>query len=301
MNNLTTVIKTMRPPFLILVLSCLALSYGFLTYQQIDGNLWLYVLILLTGISAHIAVNMLNEYKDFESRLDFSTEKTPFSGGSGALVQNGSSAVWVKYYGQFFVFLTLLSGLSILALSPSVWISLLLLGVLGFALVITYTPTLNRHPWMCLVAPGLGFGVVMSYGAYVAVSNGHNLYMLALCLIPTLLTNNLLLINQFPDAKVDAQHGRNHVLIKYGMSFGATLYAIQWGVAVVLTAASILALELPAYSLVCLVPLLLGLNVYRQARQYAQTSPSFLAAMGQNVIMTLLTPLLLGVILCVAA
>ena len=37
---------------------------------------------------AHLAVNMLNEYFDFKSGLDFKTQRTPFSGGSGTLPAN---------------------------------------------------------------------------------------------------------------------------------------------------------------------------------------------------------------------
>jgi len=38
----------------------------------------------MATLSAHIAVNTLNEYMDFKSGLDYETLKTPFAGGSGA-------------------------------------------------------------------------------------------------------------------------------------------------------------------------------------------------------------------------
>jgi 1,4-dihydroxy-2-naphthoate octaprenyltransferase len=34
----------------------------------------------------HGAVNAFNEYEDIKSGLDFKTQRTPFSGGSGTIV-----------------------------------------------------------------------------------------------------------------------------------------------------------------------------------------------------------------------
>jgi hypothetical protein len=43
------------------------------------------LLIFIGALFAHISVNTLNEYFDFKSGLDLTANKTPFSGGSGAL------------------------------------------------------------------------------------------------------------------------------------------------------------------------------------------------------------------------
>ncbi|OFI35375.1 hypothetical protein BFC17_16460 [Alteromonas lipolytica] len=290
----------MRPPFLLLVVSCLTLSFGFVSYLNIDGSWLLFSLILVCGLCAHIAVNMLNEYVDCTSKLDFATNRTPFSGGSGALVSQPDVAHWVKYIGIGFVALTIASGLLVMRYAPQAWQSLFAMGVLGIVIVISYTPVLNRFPWLCLISPGLGFGVLMSYGSYVAVSGEHSLTMLLLALIPTLLTNNLLLLNQFPDAASDADHGRNHVLIQYGYLFSARLYLVQWLLTIAVVVATVAAFNLPLYALVCLLPMVPGWKIYQQAKHFSQPDEAFLAAMGQNVMMTLATPLLLGVALCVA-
>ena len=300
MSVLSTVVKTMRPPFLLLVVSCLTLSFGFVNFLNIDGSWFLFSLIVVCGLCAHIAVNMLNEYVDCTSKLDFATNRTPFSGGSGALVNEPSVAGLVKYIGIAFVLLTIVSGIMVLRHSPEAWRSLFAMGVLGVVIMVSYTPVLNRYPWLCLVAPGLGFGVLMSYGSYVAVSGSHNLTMLLLALIPTLLTNNLLLLNQFPDAASDAEHGRNHVLIEYGYAFSARLYLAQWLLTILVVILTVVVFSLPWYSLVCLLPMLPGWRIYQQAKQFEQPDKGFVAAMGKNVMMTLATPLLLGVVLCVA-
>ena len=65
-----------------------------------DGSLHLgYALLATVGlVLAHVSVNALNEYFDYRSGVDFKTERTPFSGGSGALPQGllkPAQALWV--------------------------------------------------------------------------------------------------------------------------------------------------------------------------------------------------------------
>ncbi len=48
-------------------------------------------LVLLGALAAHGAVNALNEYADYRSGLDLRTARTPFSGGSGTLVDHPQS------------------------------------------------------------------------------------------------------------------------------------------------------------------------------------------------------------------
>ena len=59
-------------------------------------------LIVIGAVSAHISVNMLNEYFDFKSGLDLKTEITAFSGGSGALPDNPEMAGTILIIGLVF-------------------------------------------------------------------------------------------------------------------------------------------------------------------------------------------------------
>ena len=102
MRTVSAVFQTMRPPFLLLVVSCLLQSIGLLTYLNIDWSWLIFSLVCVCGLSAHIAVNMLNEYHDCASQLDFHTSRTPFSGGSGALVSNPDVLNAVRITGWFF-------------------------------------------------------------------------------------------------------------------------------------------------------------------------------------------------------
>ena len=78
MNPLKALIGTTRPSFLLLAPACVAVGVGTAYWQTHELN-WLHVLLVLIGaVSAHVCVNVFNEYFDFKSGLDKKTSRTPF-------------------------------------------------------------------------------------------------------------------------------------------------------------------------------------------------------------------------------
>lgn len=205
--------RSLRPPFLLLTLAMLLLAYASTAYfahiERADLLFWLF----FSAISAAAASNLLNEYFDFVSGVDLRTQPTPFSGGSHALVEFPQYQEWVKWAGLLLVSLSVWSGLY-LAAQTTWWV--LPLGALGVALLITYSLLINRLPWLCLFAPGLGYGLVMFVGASWVLAAGVEWSLLWLLPVPTLLVSALLLLNQFPDVDADAAAGRNHAVIAWG-------------------------------------------------------------------------------------
>ena len=76
------------------------------------------------------------------------------------------AALWL---GILSLAVTLSIGAYFVLTSP-VWPALLLIGGLGCALILAYTPWLTRRPWLCLFAPGLAFGPLMLIGGQLALS-----------------------------------------------------------------------------------------------------------------------------------
>src|SRR3972149_4971344 len=77
-------LMVIRAPFLPLALILAFLGTAIAWYE---GSFRL-SFALLAGIGlllTHISVDVFNEYFDFKSGVDLKTQKTPFSGGSGAL------------------------------------------------------------------------------------------------------------------------------------------------------------------------------------------------------------------------
>ena len=92
LNNVKTVMMSTRPPFLLLPMARGFLGLAVTTFEEQAADTLSIFLVIIGAISAHVCVNTHNEYQDFKSSLDFNTEKTPFSGGDGALVENPQGA-----------------------------------------------------------------------------------------------------------------------------------------------------------------------------------------------------------------
>lgn len=296
----TTVLKTMRPPFLLLVFSCLSLPFGYSVAAHQNLSYPVLALIVTSALLAHISVNMLNEYMDYVSNLDRHTQRTPFSGGSGALMAAPERIHTVKRLAIVMLVLTMVSGLAILLIQSQQRGLLTALGVTGLAIVAGYTPWINRIPWLCLIAPGIGFGLIMGYGSFVALTGDTDLAMLALAAIPMLLVNNLLLLNQFPDAGADRRHGRRHLVITYGYTTAARVLMGQWLLVAAVIVGLVASGVVPRWGGWSLLFLLPAGWIYTKARDYQAATPGFIRAMGLNVAITLLVPVVLAALFLIA-
>jgi 1,4-dihydroxy-2-naphthoate octaprenyltransferase len=288
---MNTILKTMRPPFLILTLACVFLGFctSFATGALIDDTLL--ALIFIGAMSAHISVNMLNEYHDFKSGLDFKTKKTPFSGGSGALPDNPKIANIVLFFGLFALFVTITIGIYFITIVGN---AILPIGLVGLVIIITYTQWLNRMPLLCLIAPGLGFGLLMVVGTHIVLTFEYSLLVWQVSLIPFFLINNLLLLNQYPDMQADASVGRNTFPLAFGIERCNLVYGLFMIAAYSMIMLYVLVGILPAISVIALIPLVLSIFVLIGAIKHKSNIGSFPKYLGANVAATILTPFLLG-------
>jgi 1,4-dihydroxy-2-naphthoate octaprenyltransferase len=290
--QLSDLINSTRPAFLLLTPACvfLGLSTALANQASVDGALL--SLVLLGALCAHVSANTLNEYLDFRSGLDLRTIRTAFSGGSGTLPRN-------PYLARPVLLLALVSLAATAAIGAYlVWARsapVLWLGLAGTLLIVSYTRWINRAPLLCLIAPGLGFGVLMVVGTHVVLTGAHAPLPWLVSLTPFFLVNNLLLLNQYPDRDADASVGRRHFLIAFGAHNSNFAYAVF----VLGAYTSILFLirtgHLPPAALVALLPA--GLALFSLAGAFRHNThignhPRYLAS---NVAATLLTPVLLGI------
>jgi 1,4-dihydroxy-2-naphthoate octaprenyltransferase len=290
--NLKTGLQTIRPSFLVLTPVCVFL--GLTTSLTIESpiNLPLFFIILMGAVSAHISVNTLNEYHDFKSGLDLKTIKTPFSGGSGALPDNPEMASSILMIGLASLYVAIIIGFYLL-LGHSMQI--LPIGLVGVALIITYTQWLNRVPFLCLIAPGLGFGILMVVGTHVVLNGEYSQLTWLISLVPFFLINNLLLLNQYPDIKADASVGRNTFPIAFGIKISNLVYAIFMLAAYSLILLYIVKGYIPMLSIIALLPLVFSLYALIGAVKYTSKIGDYPQYMGANVAASILTPLLLGI------
>lgn len=281
----------MRVPFLLLPPACVALGMGTALGETRHLN-GLYVLLALFGaLCAHVSVNALNEYVDGVSGLDARTQRTPFSGGSGVLPAHPEMTRVALFIGLAALALTAAIGLYFaLQRGPGI----LLLGAVGVLVIVTYTPWLTRQPWLCLIAPGLGFGTLMVLGTHFVLTGHYSWTALVASLVPFFLVNNLLLLNQFPDAEADQSVGRRHVLIVLGARGSSLLYGAFLALTYVAIIAGVCAHLLPRMSLLGLATLLLAIPTIIGVYRHARDIPKLLPYQGFNVILNLLTPVLVA-------
>jgi len=292
MHGAGTVLATTRPPFLVLSPVCIFLGYSTAAAGGAEPSAGLVWLVFLGALCAHISVNTFNEYFDHRSGLDSVTRRTAFSGGSGALQSNPGAAPWVLCLAVLSLAITIALGGYFIYLRGYF---LLVLLVIGVFIIISYTTWLNRHPFLCLMAPGLSFGVLFVTGSHYVLAGEYALLPVYVSLVPFLLTNNLLLLNQYPDISADRTVGRRHFPIAYGLQTSNRLYAAQALTAVALIVYGVHAMILPFAALITLLPLVATVAVFRGAVRYSDDIPSLVPFLALNVVITLLTPVLLAV------
>ncbi|GGB50430.1 1,4-dihydroxy-2-naphthoate octaprenyltransferase [Oceanisphaera marina] len=247
---LKTLLGVSRINFLTLTLACVLLALAFSLSQ---GAAWQWldlVLVLMIALPAHISVNAFNEYFDFRSGLDFLTTKTPFSGGSGTLVTHPQQARLALFLAWGCLGIVMVAGLILISRYgwPLLWI-----GLPGVLIICTYTQYINRSPLVCLVAPGIGFGMLMTLGSIWVLQQSLPAGAWLLAVIVSLLVSNLLLLNQFPDVDADRQVGRRHYPILLGLGPCAIIFSVLHLVALGLLVLGVSLAWLPQHTLVALL------------------------------------------------
>ena len=285
-------VQSTRVPFLVLTPVCVFLGISSAIANQTSISLYFVGLALFGALFAHISVNTLNEYFDFKSGLDLVTEKTPFSGGSGALLAKPEMVKAVLAVGIASLMATLMIGIFF------IWqygAGIVPLGLVGVALIIFYSGWINKYPYLCLIAPGVGFGFLMVVGTqYVLVGRYLPLSWMA-AVVPFFMVNNLLLLNQYPDIEADSTVGRNHFPIAYGIKRSNMIYGLFILATVVAILACILAGYFPVLSLIAILPVPLALFSLSGAIKHGENIAAYPQYFAANIAVVILTPLLLGI------
>lgn len=286
-----TILRAARPPFLLLTPACVLPAWALVLTAGVNPAGSQLIAVLIAALAAHMSVNLFNEYTDFRSGIDLHTRRTPFSGGSGALPTNPSAAAAVRATGVAMLALAVTIGLGF------VWLRgwpLLLVGLGGTALVVFYSGAVNRHPLLCLIAPGLGFGLCVLLGAEIALGGVPGVASAIITTITGLLVSNLLLLNQLPDVDADRAGGRRHLPAARGPIAAARVYTGLAAMACMLLVVALVAGLLPSWCALALLPFpaaaVAAGGAFRHGTKLGR-SPGYLAA---NVAVANLTPLLLG-------
>ncbi len=302
-NSVKVWMAQIRAPFLILAVFLVVIGLAFsIKYPHASDQSfnWLHAVMLVLGVLlSHISVNLFNEYSDFKTRIDFNTNKTPFSGGSGMITSGNTRPESVRTVG---ILTLLISGaVGVYFAIVSHWIVLVFAATGAFS-VLFYTNFLSKRILGELFA-GLALGTLVVLGTYVAMTSSPEMALKGLfpkeviwiSIPPGILTSLLLLINQFPDVEADKAGGRRHLLIRFGWKGASYIYTSGiFATFAIIVLMPIIGISSP-WIYLALLPLPLGVKAAVTAIRHGNDTGKLVPALGSNVITVLATDLLLAV------
>ncbi|HEY33667.1 MAG TPA: prenyltransferase [Dehalococcoidia bacterium] len=248
---------------------------------------------LLAGFGlllAHISVDVLNEYFDYRSGVDLRTQRTPFSGGSGALPQGlvtPRQALWLGLG-----VLIAIVPIGIYFIVDKGW-ELAPLLVVAAALIVFYTPYILKMGWPEW-APGVGMGSLPVLGAFFIQTGEYTLPAVIAAIPSGILVHNLLLLNEFPDVEADASANRRTLPIVAGKRKAALFYSAMTVLVYLWIIGWVIAGEMPAFSLLGLLTLPMAAKAILGSMKHDDMS-KLGPAMAANVMVVLITQLLMGI------
>lgn len=285
------ILGPMRIPFLILTPACVSLGVGTAIWTSDEVSILFIVFAFIGALCAHISVNSLNEYFDFKSGLDLRTDRTPFSGGSGVLPEQPHMARHALAIGLVTFALTGIVGIYFVL----VWGWLLLpLGLIGLFVILFYTIWFTHNELLCLIAPGLGFGILMVMGTDFVLTGSYSFTAFVASLVPFFLVSNLLLLNQFPDVEPDKSVGRKHLPISLGVRTSTLIYGTFLALTYITIGIGVQLHYLPRFSLMGLSTIAIAIPACAGAYRYGENIKRLIPYLGLNVVIVIVTPLLVA-------
>ncbi|WP_425422616.1 UbiA family prenyltransferase [Phaeodactylibacter xiamenensis] len=219
-----------RMPFLSAVLMPAFIGGAYAYHYELGSpgafNWWLFTLAVIGVALLHLGSNVMNDYFDVKDGTDGANNDyfLQFSGGSRAIELGLITLEGTKRLGLALIAGATLIGLYLTAVTG--WVTLLI-GLAGLAIGYLYT----APPVRLVARKGLGeLGIALAFGPLVTLGI---VYVVTQQLSPMafliglpvgLLTANILLINEFPDAESDAKTGKNHLVVTFGKEKSTYIY-----------------------------------------------------------------------------
>lgn len=255
-------------------------SIGGTLYSILAGygfDVWLAILTYIGIIFAHMSVDLINDYFDYKSGLDLDVKRTPFSGGTGVIVEGLLSPQTVYRAG----ILTLTIGLIIgIYLSLLRGIMVLILTVFGALTIYLYSSHLANI--------GLGEffvtlkGMFVFLGSFYVMSQKIVWEAMLIGLIYGLVSASVLYSNQIPDIEADSKHGRKNLTVRLGVGRLHLGYGVFIGLLYILIIISIIISALPLISLITLLGLIYHVKAYNGIKN--KQNNNVVTHLGQSVI-----------------
>lgn len=229
-----------------------------------------YFILAFTGMAlVQFALTMLNDALDYLYGTDASgsEEKNPYSGGSGVLVDGvikpGEMLAVVA------VFYLIALGIGVY-LSLAVGYGVLYLVLLGFFISIFYSAKPFRFAYTGIgeLAMLLGYGPVITLGAYYIQTQELAFLPVIAGLVPGMLMWAMIVVNEIPDYEEDKKAGKRNLVVRLGREKGKDLFTLALVGIYSFIAALVLAGLFPRGALIAFLSAPIAFKAVRYLRQY---------------------------------
>jgi 1,4-dihydroxy-2-naphthoate octaprenyltransferase len=231
-------------------------------------------LVVLGSVFAQAAINLIDDYTDYESGLDRETIKTRFSGGRSKPVSTGKiKHIHALYMG---IFIALIAGIIGVYFALTISALLFALIVVGAITILFYSKYIVKFPLLPEPVAMLGFTLI-GIGSYIVVHGSlASLSSALFAIVPVgMLSGTALLVNEVPDAEIDKKYGRKHAVIilndeRKVAAYYVILEFITYGI--VISGVFLAALHLSALAILITLPYVfyvsLGILNYKNPQSY---------------------------------
>jgi 1,4-dihydroxy-2-naphthoate octaprenyltransferase len=187
-----------------------------------------WLLLTILGIFAiEVAKNASGEIVDFDSGADLAVapeDRSPFSGGKRVLVDGLLTRRQTAAIAAIFYAAGIAAGLWIVSARDR---QVLPLGILGVAAALFYHSRPLRLAYRGLgeAVVWLAYGPLVVSGTYLVQRGRVEVWVVWLSFALGLAIADFLVVNEFPDARADAQAGKRTLVVRLGRARSATLFA----------------------------------------------------------------------------
>ncbi|HEY6585001.1 MAG TPA: 1,4-dihydroxy-2-naphthoate octaprenyltransferase [Gaiellaceae bacterium] len=285
-------LRATRLPFLTATLVPVLLGIA-VAGERGDFSWWVALLTVIGGACIHLGLNVANDVFDTTSGADAANvNPTQFSGGSRVVHYGLISLRGITLLSAAFYAVGIAVGLVLCATRG--W-GLLWLGVAGVLLSVFYTapPLKFVHRGLGEVIVAVGFGPIMTLGAYYVQAQQYDWEPFFASLPVGVLIALVLYVNEIPDRPADAAAGKRTLPVRLSKETIVNAYAGSVALAFVMIVVFAAAGWIARPTLIAVLAAPLAVPVYRALRDHYDSPYELMPAMAKNIQLHLATGVLL--------
>jgi 1,4-dihydroxy-2-naphthoate octaprenyltransferase len=227
-------IEELRAPFLTASIIPVIVGGAVAWWSTGSFDWQLFIITLIAIALIHLGANVTNDYWDFMGGTDrVNLQRTPFSGGSGLIVEGRLRPMPVLRLGMALLAAGSALGLVLLFVMGEGWWVVLLMGVLGVMGAYFYSA-----PPLSLASRGVGelligslFGMFIVEGTAFVLLREFTLEAFAASIPVSLWIASVIWVNQIPDIEADAATRKRTMVVRLGPTRSVAVLAILLGLA----------------------------------------------------------------------